>query len=152
MTEFLQNEVYFLEPNPNYTITEPGNTITSMTVGFYNGEDNSVAISSGRGYTRGGVIKPDFVAPGVNVIGAALRNRFVERSGSSIAAGITAGAVALMMEWIVYDLEEGEADSIQIRNLLTLGTERAQDEVYPNRTWGFGRLNLYQTFEKLREL
>ncbi len=59
MTEFLENEVYFLESNPDYTITEPGSTITGMTVGFYNGNDNSDAISSGSGYTRGGVFKPN---------------------------------------------------------------------------------------------
>lgn len=152
ITEFLQNEVYFLESNPDYTITEPGSTITGMTVGFYNGEDNGIAISSGRGYTRGGIIKPNFVAPGVNVTGAAARNQFVERSGSSIAAGITAGACALMLEWVIYQLGEGAADSIQIRNLLTLGTERTLNEVYPNRTWGYGRLNLYRTFDELRRL
>ena len=152
MTEFLQNEVYFLESNPDYTITEPGNTITSITVGFYNSRDNSVAISSGRGYTRGGIIKPNFVAPGVNVTGASKRNQFVERTGSSISAGITAGAAALLLEWIIYQLGQTSADSIQIRNLLTLGTERNENETYPNRTWGYGRLNLYQTFEELRRL
>ena len=152
MTEFLQNEVYFLESNPDYTITEPGSAITAMTVGFYNGSDNSVAISSGRGYTRNRAIKPNFVAPGVNVTGAVARNLFAERTGSSIAAGITAGAAALLLEWIVYRLEQGAADSIQIRNLLTLGTERTDGEVYPNRTWGYGRLNLYQVFEELRRL
>lgn len=152
MTEFLENEVYFLESNPDYTVTEPGNTITSITVGFYNSQDNSVAISSGRGYTRGGIIKPNFVAPGVNVTGASLRNQFVERTGSSISAGITAGASVLLLEWIIYQLGQTGADSIQIRNLLTLGTERNENEIYPNRTWGYGRLNLYQTFDELRRL
>lgn len=152
MTEFLQNEVYFLESNPDYTITEPGSAITGMTVGFYNGNDNSVAISSGRGYTRNRAIKPNFVAPGVNVTGAVARNLFAQRTGSSIAAGITAGASALLLEWIVYQLQEGAADSIQIRNLLTLGTQRNDNETYPNQTWGYGRLNLYQVFEELRRL
>lgn len=152
MTEFLENEVYFLESNPDYTITEPGSTITGMTVGFYNGNDNSVAISSGRGYTRGGMIKPNFVAPGVNVTGATTRNRFVQRTGSSIAAAITAGACALLLEWILYELGEEAVDSIQIRNLLTLGTERNPGEVYPNRTWGYGRLNLYQSFNEIRRI
>ena len=152
VTEFLQNEVYFLESNPNYTVTEPGSTITGTTVGFYNGADNSIAVSSGRGYNRNGIIKPNFVAPGVNVTGAATRNQFTERTGSSIAVGIAAGASALMLEWVVYQLGEGAADSIQIRNLLTLGTERTLNEVYPNRAWGYGRLNLYRTFDELRRL
>lgn len=152
VTEFLQNEVYFLESNPDNTITEPGSTLGGMTVGFYNGADNSVAISSGRGYTRNGVIKPNFVAPGVNVTGAGVRNQFGERTGSSIAVGITAGASALLLEWILYQLEEEVVDSIQIRNLLILGAERDDNADYPNRIWGYGRLNLYQVFEALRRL
>lgn len=152
ITEFLQNDVYFLESNPDYTITDPGNVITGITVGFYNGVDNSVAISSGRGYTRTEGIKPNFVAPGVNVTGATTRNQFAERTGSSIAVAITAGASALLLEWIVYQLEDGSPDSVQIRNLLTLGTERTPNEIYPNRIWGYGRLNLYQTFDELRRL
>ena len=75
----LEGEVYFLQSNPDYTITEPGSTVSGMTVGYYNGDDNSIAIRSGRGYTRSEKIKPDFVAPGVNVTGAAMRNQFTER-------------------------------------------------------------------------
>ena len=152
MREFVNGETYFLKANPNTTFTEPGSTITAMTVGFYNGNDKSVAISSGRGYTRGNIIKPNFVAPGVNVIGAITRNQFAERTGSSIAAGITAGAVALMLEWILYQLGEDSVDSIQIRNLLTLGTERRSGEVYPNQEWGYGMLNLYRTFDEIRQI
>lgn len=152
ITEFLENEVYFLQSNPDYTITEPGSTISGMTVGFYNGNDNSIAIQSGRGYTRSERIKPDFVAPGVNVTGAATRNQFVVRTGSSIAAGITAGAAALIMEWVVYRLEQKTIDSTQIRNLLVLGTEKRPNEIYPNREWGYGSLNVYNTFETIRRI
>lgn len=152
MTEFLEREVYFLQSNPDYTITEPGSTVAGMTVGYYNGADNSIAIRSGRGYTRSERLKPDFVAPGVHVTGAAMRNRFVERTGSSISAGITAGAAALLFEWLVYQLGQQTIDSIQIRNLLILGTERKPNEVYPNREWGYGTLNLYRTFDELRRI
>ena len=150
--EFLNGETYFLEANPNTTFTEPGSAITAMTVGFYKGEDKSIAISSGRGYTRSNIIKPNFVAPGVNVTGAITRNQFAERTGSSIAAGITAGAAALLLEWILYQLGEESVDSIQIRNLLLLGTERMAGESYPNRVWGYGMLNLYQAFDKIRRI
>ena len=152
MREFFGGETYFLEPNPDTTFTEPGSAITAMTVGFYNGNDKSIAISSGRGYTRSNIIKPNFVAPGVNVTGAIARNQFTERTGSSIAAGITAGACALMLEWILYQLNEESVDSIQIRNLLLLGTERIEGETYPNRVWGYGMLNLYQAFDKIRRI
>ncbi len=120
---FWKEKFIFCQSNPDYTITEPGSTVSGMTVGYYNGDDNSIAIRSGRGYTRSEKIKPDFVAPGVNVTGAAMRNQFTERTGSSLAVGITAGAVALMLEWIVYRLGKSGIDFIQIRNLLVLGTE-----------------------------
>mgnify|MGYP002230131638 FL=1 len=97
-------------------------------------------------------IKPDFVAPGVNVTGAAMRNQFTERTGSSVAVGITAGAVALMLEWIVYQLGESGIDSIQIRNLLVLGTDCKPGETYPNREWGYGALNLYDAFDAIRRI
>lgn len=152
VTEFLDGEVYFLQSNPDYTITEPGSTFSGMTVAFYNGDDNSIAIQSGRGYTRSGRIKPDFAAPGVNVIGATTRNQFATRTGSSIATGITAGAAALVMEWVVYRLQQKTIDSTQIRNLLVLGTEKRPNEVYPNQEWGYGRLNVYNTFETIRRI
>ena len=152
VTEFLENEVYFLQSNPDNTITEPGSAITGITVGFYNGNDNSIAIQSGRGYTRGNRIKPDFVAPGVDVTGATMRNLFAKRTGSSIAAGITAGGAALIMEWVVYRLQERTIDSTQIRNLLVLGTQKRPNETYPNREWGYGTLNVYNTFEVIRRI
>lgn len=152
ITEFQSDDVYFLQSNPDYTITEPGSTISAMTVGFYNGKEKSIAIQSGRGYTRSNRIKPDFVAPGVNVTGVTLRNQFVNRTGSSIAGGITAGAAALVMEWVVYRLRQKTIDSTQIRNLLVLGAEKRPNEVYPNREWGYGMLNVYNTFETIRRI
>lgn len=152
MTEFLEREVFFLQSNPDYTLTEPGSTLSALTVGFYNGNDNSVAISSGRGYTRSNRIKPDFVAPGVGISGAGLQNRFVTRSGSSVAAGITAGAAALLMEWVVYRLGQQDIDATQIRNLLVLGTQKRANETYPNREWGYGTLDVFHTFEVIRQI
>ena len=152
MTEFLESEVYFLESNPDYTITEPGSTISGMTVGYYNADDNSIAIQSGRGYTRSERIKPEFAAPGINVTGAVLRGQFAKRTGSSIATGIAAGAAALLMEWVVYQLQRVTIDSTQIRNLLVLGTEKNAGTVYPNQEWGYGRLNVYNTFETIRQI
>ncbi|MDY5845817.1 MAG: S8 family peptidase [Bariatricus sp.] len=146
--EFIDGEVFFLRSNPDYTITSPGDSVSNATVAYYNGADNSVAVSSGRGYTRLERVKPDFAAPGIRVTGVNLRGQFSVRSGSSVAAGITAGAAALLMEWLV---RIGEIpDSMQIRNLLILGATRADGRIYPNREWGYGTLNLYHTFEQIR--
>lgn len=152
MTEQQSTDVYFLASDPDYTITEPGNVISGLTVGFYNGSENSIAIRSGRGYTRSNRIKPDLVAPGVDVSGLSAVGQTVTRTGSSIAAGIAAGATALLMEWIVYRTDSETGSAMQIRNLLLIGAEQRPDEVYPNREWGYGSLNLYHTFDVLRRL
>ena len=148
--EFLSGEVYFLLSDPDTTVTEPGCVMNGITAAYYNGENNSIAIDSGRGYTRNETIKPDFAAPGVEVLSAAKRNQFVRRSGSSIATAVTAGASVLLMEWLYYRMGRRNVDTLLIRNLLLLGTERVDSEEYPNRRWGYGAINLYRTFESLR--
>lgn len=49
MEEFLSGEVYFLEANPDNTLTEPGTSRHAMTVAYYNSDDNAVDINSGEG-------------------------------------------------------------------------------------------------------
>lgn len=150
--EFLSGEVNFLEANPDTTLAEPGSSLIAMTVAFYNGVDKSVAINSGRGYTRDERIKPDFAVPGVLVSGAGLNNEFVVRSGSSVAAGIAAGAVALLMEWVLADEEAWGVNSSQIRNIILLGAEQRPGMESPNREWGYGAMNLYRSLDILRRL
>lgn len=148
MEAFLTGEVFFLRSNPDYTITGPGNTASVSCAASYNGADNSLAVSSGRGYTRSERIKPDFAAPGINVTGVNLRGQFTTRSGSSISTAVTAGSQALLMEWLN---RLGEApDSVQIKNLLILGAERKDSLMYPNREWGYGAIDLFNTFEAIR--
>ena len=148
MEEFLTGDVYFIRANPEYTVMEPGDTGPVVCAAYYNGKENSIAVSSGRGYTRDNRIKPDFAAPGINVTGINLRGQFVARSGSSIAVGITSGALALFMEWL--DRQGVDLDASQMKNLLILGASRKTDMSYPNQEWGYGALNLYRTFEQIR--
>ena len=113
-------------------------------VSTYNAENNSFYIESGRGYSRTGVIRPDFAAPGVNVptISGA-------KTGSSMAAAITAGAVAQLMQWAVVEQNNEFAESIEIKNYLIRGATRSSGVAYPNREWGYGRLNIAGVFEVL---
>ena len=90
--------------------------------------------------------------PGVDITGALPDGRFSARSGSCAAAAITTGAVALMMEWLLFTEKVPGIDSFQIRSLLILGAVRPGTMDYPNREWGYGQLNLYNTFETMRRL
>lgn len=152
LTEFLTGEVFFLESDPYYTLTNPANTDSPVVVSYYNGTTGAVSQSSGRGYTRTGRLKPDITAPGVNVTGALPGDRFSSRTGSCISAAITSGAVALMLEWILDIQKASGIDSFQIKSLLILGAVRPKTMEYPNREWGYGQLNLYNTFETMRQL
>lgn len=46
MKEFLDGEVYFLESNPDTTFTEPAGGEHTMTVSYYNSQENTVDINS----------------------------------------------------------------------------------------------------------
>lgn len=148
--ELISGEVFFVRSNPDTTITVPANAVSPMTVGAYDARDNSIYLESGRGYTVENLLKPDFVAPGVNVFGAELRNRFGTRTGTSMAAAVTAGAVALMMEWGVVRGNYSNITGVEIKNILIRSADREQQRSYPDRAFGWGRLNLYQAFESMR--
>lgn len=152
MQEFLENNTYFLEADPDYTLTEPGSTRGAITTAFYNGADNSVDINSGRGYTRSNLIKPDFATPGVQITGVSVDGRFVKRTGSSIAAGIASGAAALIMEWLTKQPGSRNISTSQVANIMILGTEKETLPEFPNREWGYGTLDIYQSLDRLRRL
>lgn len=148
--ELMTGEVYFLRSNPDTTITTPGNGYTVMTVTAYDASDNSIFIDASRGFTVTGMIKPDFAAPGVNVYGAGLRNQFVTKSGTSVAAAVTSGAVALLLEWAVARGNNTLINNLDMKNILIRGAQRDPGRTYPSREWGYGKLDLYQAFENIR--
>ena len=57
-----------------------------------------------------------------------------------------------MIELIVYHSVNVGADTIQIKNLFILGANQRPDMEYPNREWGFGTLDVYNTLQRIREL
>ena len=151
LTEFIGGEVYFLDSAPYYTLTNPANTLNSIVVSYYNGSTGGLALASGRGYTRTDLINPNITAPGIEVEGALPQGRFAVRSGASIAAAVTSGAAALLLEWL-FQIGTPSIDSYQLKSLMILGAVRPPGMEYPNREWGFGQLNLYNTLDEMRRL
>lgn len=144
ITEFLQSGTYFLRPSPYTTLTEPSNVREVITTTTYNDANNSFWADSGRGYTRMGRVKPDICSPGVNV--STILGR---RTGSSMAVALAAGASALFLEWAVIDGYQPRVESRELKNYLIRGANRSPGEEYPNREWGYGRLDLRGTFNVL---
>ena len=152
LTEFLEGEVFFLESDPYYTLTNPANTDSPVVVAYYDGNSGAVAQASGRGYTRTQRRRPDIAAPGVNVPERFPEDAFSTRTGSCAAAAITAGAGGTYDGMLVYIQEVPGVDSFQVKSLLIIGAVRPKTMEYPNREWGYGQLNLYNTFETMRQL
>ncbi len=144
IAQFLSAPVYFLESTPYITMTEPAMAMGPISVSAYNAANNSFYIESGRGYSRTGAVRPDFAAPGVDVF--TFRGK---ESGTSLAAAITAGAVAQFMQWAVVDGNNRLVGSREIKNYFIRGASRSPNMVYPNREWGYGRLNIVGTFDAL---
>ena len=145
LRQFVTGLTYFLSPNPDTTITEPGMAPEVFTVGAYNSETGAFAFFSGRGNNRMGYPKPALTAPGINVytpIGAS--------TGTSIAACYVAGAVADFMQWAVIEGNAPLITGVGIRGYFILGAAREQEVRYPNREWGYGKLNLQGVFNELR--
>lgn len=150
MRNFTGGNVFFLRSNPNHTLTVPGNASQAISVGGYNVANGSLYLDSGRGFTLSGEVKPDFCAPAVNVYGPGLKNRYVTMTGTSAAAAITAGACVQIMEWGLVKRNQIFMSSADVKNMLIRGADRANDRTYPNPSWGYGALNVYQAFENLR--
>jgi subtilisin family serine protease len=143
ITPFLSDDTYFLEPEPDTTITEPGNADQVLTITAYSGESGGIALDSSRGFTRNGIVKPDLAAPGINVRGPIRGGLYTARSGSSVAAALGAGVAALLMEY------DSSYTGVQIKNYLIRGAVRDQ-RGYPNTEFGWGKMNLYDTLENMR--
>ena len=144
---FISPDTYFLQPQPDNTVTAPGDSAIAMSVAAYNHFNNSIYLYSGRGFTTGGRVVPDFAAPGVNVYGPGLNGRFTSRSGTSVAAAHGAGAAALLLEWGIYGGNAFQMSTVQIKQYLIRGARRQEDVIYPSRIWGYGILDVYHAFE-----
>lgn len=143
--EFQSGETYFLEPEPDITLTEPSMAASVISVSTYNYQNNSFYLESGRGFSRVGSFKPDFAAAGVNI-----PTLYGVRTGSSLAAAVTAGGVAQFLQWAVVERNSPLASSREVKNYFIKGAVRMPDEEYPNREWGYGRLNVLGAFDVLR--
>lgn len=149
ITGLANPDITFIQPNPDTTLTAPSDSTSVITAAAYNAYNNSLFLNSSRGYTRNGQTKPDFAAPGVNVLGPAPKNQFTTMSGTSVSAAITAGGSALLVEWGMRRTPPRIFNNTELKTLLIRGAKRTPERLYPNREWGYGTLDIYQVLSML---
>ena len=151
VTEEVSEDTAFSNPNSSITLTIPSTAEYVITVGGYNSIINAAADFSGRGYTRNIVyVKPDLVAPAVDIITAQPGGGYDSFSGTSIAAPFVTGAAALMMEWGIVRHNDNFLYGQRIKAYLRKGANRDFEIAYPNPTWGYGTLCLKSTMDYLK--
>ena len=140
----------FVEPDSYRTLTIPSTAEGVISVGAYNYGNLQVASFSGRGTAReSGRMKPDLIAPGVDVMSCAPGGGYTLRSGTSMATPFVTGGAALLLQWGIVEGNDPFLYGEKLRAYLLSGSQRLQGEEYPNPLAGWGRLCVDDSFPKL---
>ncbi len=150
----------FIEENPRLTLTVPSTASRVISVGAYDIYTGAVADFSGRGYvlrqlmgntenifdvtsTLIHAVKPDLVAPGVNLETVSVRGGYTRVTGTSYATPIVAGSAALLMEWGIVRGNDPYLYGEKLKAYLIKGARTLPGaENLPNDRTGWGALCL----------
>ena len=131
----------FVEPDSYRTLTIPSTAAGVISVGAYDFGNFQVAAFSGRGTAReSGRMKPDLVAPGVDIMSCAPGGGYTARSGTSMATPFATGGAALLLQWGIVKGNDPYLYGEKLREYLLAGAQRLPGEEYPNPLSGWGRL------------
>ena len=137
----------FAYPTPETTLTIPSAASGAISVGAYNGRTREYAPFSGRGFTwERYQVKPDLVAPGVDITSCAPGGGYAVRSGTSMASPFVTGSAALLMEWGIVRGNDPYLYGQKMKAYLLGGTQNlpaeglAGGETLPSEKVGWGAL------------
>jgi len=116
------------------TISTPGCARKAITVGSSDKNDQ-MAGSSSKGPTSIGMLKPDAVAPGVNIRSTWLNGEYRYKSGTSMACPHVSGTAALILQ--MHPNWTPDEVKMALRNT-------AVDLGYDIRVQGYGRIDAYK--------
>ncbi|MCH5274732.1 MAG: S8 family serine peptidase [Lachnospiraceae bacterium] len=142
----------FFASTPQMTLTIPSTAQRVITVGAYDSAYESYADFSGRGYiypqrtvglVAAGAVKPDLVAPGVNITAPDTFGGYGSFTGTSFATPFVTGAAALLMEWGIVRGNDVFLYGEKVKAYLRRGARPLRGErELPNARVGFGALCL----------
>lgn len=130
VSQFVYQNTYILEPSADVTIIDPAVATNVITTSLYDTRNRALYITNGRGFGRNGSIKPDI--------------------SSALSCAITAGAACQFLNWGIVEGRDRELRASDIKGYFIRGAIRENDIVYPSKQWGYGRLDVYNSFEVIR--
>ena len=143
----LNEDTRFFSPSEETTLTVPSAAGKVITVGAYNSRTDAYADFSGRGYTRtNDNIKPDIVAPGVNIVSTAVNGGYTVRSGTSMAVPFVGGSAALLMQWGIVKRNDPYLYGEKVKAYLIRTARHLPGEPVPSKRTGWGALCLRNVF------
>ena len=146
----ISDETRFINPTSESTITFFATTRNVITVGAYNGKTNGIWIGSSNGSLRTSPIKPDIVAPGVDII-APYDNTYTTATGTGVSSSMVAGVLAVIIDYISTQQQDSSIVLYTqvLKTYLMLGATKKEIYTYPNISEGYGNLNLEQTLRQI---
>lgn len=141
----------FLDSNSYSTITLYATTDNIITIGAYNNKTSSMWIGSSKGPVKGKGIKPDIVAPGVDIISPFINQSYTTSTGTGVSSSLTCGALSLIMEYVSQqgNYARKELFTQVLKTYLMRGATKQDIYTYPNYSQGYGILNLRSTIEAI---
>jgi len=141
----------FLQPNSMSTLTIPSTASLAVTVAAYDARTFSYADFSGRGFTRlTNMVKPDLVAPGVEVMTTTVGGGYATFTGTSFATPFVTGSAALLMEWGIVRGNDPYLYGEKVKAYLRRGAKKVPGfDEYPNEEVGYGALCTAQSIPKV---
>lgn len=151
--KMISSETRFLAPNPASTISSYATLDNVITVGAYNDMIDSMWIGSSKGPLQEGRIKPDIVAPGVDIISTYRGQTYNTGTGTGVSSSIVSGILAVLIEYITeqQSYTENTIYTAVLKTYLILGATKLDIYKYPNPTQGYGILDLQNTIVLISE-
>lgn len=135
------SEVRFLQPDANISMTIPASSNGVISVGAYDKNTLTYAPFSGRGYTSNGVVKPDVLAPGVDIPIYYSDGRISFVSGTSFSAPYISAVAAKLMEWGIVNKNDPYMYGEKLKaNIIKMAKPLPGYNKYPNEEAGWGML------------
>ena len=147
----ISDETRFINPTSESTITFFATTRNVITVGAYNGKTNGIWIGSSNGSLRTSPIKPDIVAPGVDIIAPNNNYSYTTATGTGVSSSMVAGVLAVIIDYISTQEQDSRIVLYTqvLKTYLMLGATKKEIYTYPNISEGYGNLNLEETLRQI---